>query len=417
MPECRERTEHALKRLESDHDPSGMLRMQLGLALGLALFFTMGAVEKTRTVLTDALETAESIDDLDGQLRALWLLWAAQFFAGECLAARSTADRFLHLGAGRCDNGVVLLGDRMVGYGLHYAGRQREARDCFDRLLERFRLVKDQPRATWARYDQQILAQATRARVLWLQGFMDRAADEAQASLQDAIAKDSKLSQCEALHLAVCPIALATGNLGAAEQGVAMYEDIAAAGYATNNKIFALSLKGTLLTRRGEFGQGLVLLQTAADMRMQTGWRTDYPELLGTLGESLAGVGRLDEALATIDRALAEADRGGERWYVAELLRIKGELLLQGECPSIAGAEDCYEGALETARQQGALFWELRAAMSLAELRHRGGRTEGASDLLSTVYNQFTEGLETHDLKTARALMARLCGQPKNLSG
>jgi tetratricopeptide (TPR) repeat protein len=382
--------------------------MRLGLALGLALFFTMGAVEKTRTVLSEALATAESISDLDGQLRALWLLWAVQHFAGECRAAQLSAEWFLRLGTGSRDDGVVLLGNRMVGYGFHYAGMQREARDCFDRLLERFHRLKDQPRATWARYDQQSLARAMRARVLWLQGFVDQAVDEAQACLQDAIAKGYKLSQSEALHVAVCPIALAIGNLDAAEQGVAMHEEIAESGAATNNKIFALSLRGTLLIRRGMFEQGLTLLRSAVDMRTRTGWRAEYPELLGTLAECLAGLGRFDEARLTIGNALAEADRGGERWYAAELLRVKGSLLLQSGSSSLADAEKCLTEALDTARQQGGLFWELRAATDLAKLWVKSGNTMAAHDLMSAVYSQFTEGFETSDLKAARVLLDRL---------
>ena len=141
----------------------------------------------------------------------------------------------------------------------------------------------------------------------------------------------------------------------------------------------------------------------------------EIPVRLGS--RALAVLTALDEALVTIDRALAEADHGGEEWCVPELLRIKGELLLQREYPYISAAENCCEKALAIARQQGALFWELRSAMKLAELWHQGGRTEEASDLLSAVYNQFTEGLETSDLKAARTLMDQLRGQSKNLPG
>jgi predicted ATPase len=101
------------------------------------------------------------------------------------------------------------------------------------------------------------------------------------------------------------------------------------------------------------------------------------------------------------------ADRGGERWSVAELLRIKGEILLESDGDRFGtAAEECFAGALDVARQQGALFWELRAAMSLARWRGRQGRSDDAKPILAPVYDRFTEGLETADLRAARVLLA-----------
>jgi predicted ATPase len=134
-----------------------------------------------------------------------------------------------------------------------------------------------------------------------------------------------------------------------------------------------------------------------------------YPDLLGVLAEGLAGLGRLAEALATIDEALEWSNSAGELWCVAELRRIKGELLLQqmGERSS-AAAENCFYEALEVARQQGALFWELRIALSLARFRVRQDRHEDARQVLAPVYERFTEGFETEDLRFARAILDSL---------
>jgi predicted ATPase len=127
----------------------------------------------------------------------------------------------------------------------------------------------------------------------------------------------------------------------------------------------APNLEGRLLIKRGEFGTGSALLRTALDSCERAGQTICYTEFLGALGEGLAGLGQFTEALATIDRALARADRGGERWFVAELLRIKGELLLHGAGDqSIPAAEHCFSAALEAAREQGAMSWELRVALS-----------------------------------------------------
>jgi predicted ATPase len=107
-----------------------------------------------------------------------------------------------------------------------------------------------------------------------------------------------------------------------------------------------------------------------------------------------------------IAEALELAEKNEEHWCLPELLRIKGEIIRSdGSANAASAAEDCFRQALDWARRQGALSWELRAATSLARLWHRNGRTAEADDLLSAVYDRFTEGFDTVDLKTAAALL------------
>jgi predicted ATPase len=89
--------------------------------------------------------------------------------------------------------------------------------------------------------------------------------------------------------------------------------------------------------------------------------------------------------------------------FFAELLRIKGEILLRRE--AVIAAEDSFREALNVARQQEALLWELRAALTLARLRVKQGRDGEAGHLVAQVYNRFTEGFETPDLRAAKAFL------------
>jgi predicted ATPase len=112
------------------------------------------------------------------------------------------------------------------------------------------------------------------------------------------------------------------------------------------------------------------------------------------------------EGLAVIEEALAWTERTEERWRIAEFLRLKGELLLLQDAPgAAAAAEDHFRQALDWARRQGALSWELRAATSLARLLSDQYRSTEAIALLVPIYNRFTEGFDTADLKTAKALI------------
>jgi predicted ATPase len=107
-------------------------------------------------------------------------------------------------------------------------------------------------------------------------------------------------------------------------------------------------------------------------------------------------------------KGLARAEHGGERWYVPELLRIKGELLIQNGGEFIPATEDCLTKGFGVAHEQGALFWELSAATSLARLRVRLDRHEDARRFLTPVYDRFTEGFETADVRSARAMLEKL---------
>jgi predicted ATPase len=167
--------------------------------------------------------------------------------------------------------------------------------------------------------------------------------------------------------------------------------------------------QGKLLIEHGEFAQGVALVRQAVDTGEQPGWRMCHAEFLGYLAEGLAGLGRLDEAADAIKRAIARAEQGGEGLYHAELIRLRGELLLRRSADAdIAGAEDCFCKASELAREQGALFWQLRIATSLARLRVTHGLHDEAKRILAPVYDRFTEGFATTDLRAAKALLDEL---------
>ena len=123
---------------------------------------------------------------------------------------------------------------------------------------------------------------------------------------------------------------------------------------------------------------------------------------LGTAGE-------IALALETVNDAITRCEDRDEGWYIAELFRIRGELvLLQGGSDAAAAAEQNFRRALDWARRHGALSWELRAATSLARLRRDQGSSADATAILQPVYDRFTEGFETADLRSARVLLDTL---------
>jgi predicted ATPase len=197
------------------------------------------------------------------------------------------------------------------------------------------------------------------------------------------------------------------GDLDAAERAIAMLKDRALNLNAAHWTINGRCLEAKLLVMRGEFAAGSALLHTELARAASTGWAVGYPEFMGTRAEALAGLGRFAEAITTVDDALARAKACGECYSVAELLRIKGELLLRTGEP-FSATEECFDEALAVARDQGALLWELRSAMSFAQLKLNRGHSERAKQILAPVFYRFTEGFDTTDLRRARAVLDQL---------
>jgi predicted ATPase len=124
------------------------------------------------------------------------------------------------------------------------------------------------------------------------------------------------------------------------------------------------------------------------------------------LARATADLGKLAEAFESVDQALEESEERGERWWEAELYHVRGLLLVARGQPD--DSETCIRQSIEISRRQGARALELRASTSLAGLWRGQGRRTEAHDLLAAIYGWFTGGLDTPDLKDAKALLAQL---------
>jgi predicted ATPase len=168
-------------------------------------------------------------------------------------------------------------------------------------------------------------------------------------------------------------------------------------------------MKGWVLAERGQGEAGITELRSAISTIRAIGAAAELPWFLALLAQAHSYVGQTTAGLDAIAEALALVASTNERFYEAEIYRVKGELLLkQGGPDSAAGAETSLRQALDTAEAQSAKSWELRAATSLARLWAERGRCAQARDLLAPVYDWFTEGFETADLKDVKALLHEL---------
>src|SRR6202043_4058324 len=359
MSECRERCERALLSLEPHVTENMWLRMELQMDLAAAIFITMGPPEQAKTLLTEALETADALNDLNAQARALSTLISVYASRGEYGKAQIAAERIEQIAHRLGDPIHLRFAYQQRGTTLLWGGRPREARQYLERVLRLPAAPDDRQGAIYYNPNDRALARAMLARALWMQGFADQALDEARLSVEELQGMDPPLRLCRILYQGICRIATMTGDFATADREIARLTEVAT-GF--NAHVWVTSghfLKGQLLVERGEFAQGLPVLRDAIETSDRTGWHISYAEFKGALALAFAGTGRLDEALGALDDAMAAARAGadGHGWSAPELLRIKGEVLLQQATDqSVAAAEDCFKQAAQLAREQGALF-------------------------------------------------------------
>jgi predicted ATPase/DNA-binding winged helix-turn-helix (wHTH) protein len=402
--ECSGRVEQALAAIAAGAGQDARREMQLHAALGASLVYTRGAVPETGAAWTKALEIAESLGDAECQLRSLGGLWAFHIFGGRHYVALALAQRFCALAANLPDPNDRLIGERMIGISQHFLGDQPSARRHIEHMLTHYVTPVQRSYAIRFPIDQRVTARVILARILWLQGLPDQAMRTAESSIEDARATNNAMSLGLALAVAACPIALSMGDLAAAEHYVEMLLDDSTRHALARWRAFGHIYQGVLVIQGGDLLTGLQLLRAGFDEPGAAGFAPR--SFTSLLAEALGRAGQIADGLAAIEEAIVRSERIEERWAIAEMLRIKGELLLlQGAAGAAAPAEDHFRQALDWARRQGALSWELRAATSLARLLKDQGRSADATALLQPVYDRFTEGFATADLKTAKALL------------
>jgi predicted ATPase len=166
---------------------------------------------------------------------------------------------------------------------------------------------------------------------------------------------------------------------------------------------------GWTLAQYGQGEQGVREIQHGLVVTQTRGLEgTFFPYYLALLADAYRTIGQVEDALQALTQALALVDKHGGNWYEGDIHRLQGECLLVQSSDNHTAAETCFHHALAIAHNQQAKSFELRAATSLARLWQQHGKRQEAHDLLAPVYNWFTEGFDTADLKDAKALLDAL---------
>jgi predicted ATPase len=376
-------------------------------ALGSALMFTAGMSDDAHASWARTLRLARKLGDVEHQLMAMLVLWAMQIrrpvYADAAALARQCRAAAEAVGAA----GPIAMAGWMLGVTAHHLGRYAEARRHLSQAIESDDEVSRQVQVKRFGYDRRVDAMAVLGNLLWVQGRPEQGAAMLVRAVAEARGFGHVVPLCMALAWDGFTAILAGGDPGAAESRVGELLELATAYKLEAYRGLGLSLGGMLQVRRGEIDPALANLASGLEILSGAGYEVFHPILMSEQLRALALSGRAGaEREAVLAAGPMRLDV--EHWGIAEVLRLRGEvaLLPNGEGPE--AAEALFSSALDRARRQDALSWEIRAAVSLARLRTGQRRDREAKALLATVRDRCTEGAGGADLRQARQLLAEL---------
>src|SRR5215471_11991174 len=380
------------------------------LALGPAMAATQGyAASETLNAFLHARRLLAGDGTPSEQMTVLWGAQLAHSIRAEHIAARNVATQILALGSEQRHPGLLALGNRFLGGSLWMMGAFVDARSHLEQSIE-ICAANEETITSYRRFgvDDRVLAWSVLSRTLWILGYPQKATALGEKAVARARSLGLPFTTSHALDgealLEVLGADLGSAGVRASE---ALNHSIKHS--LTDIKHRTLFMHGALLAKRGDVQQGIEVMQSANAAIERTNHRNRRTLYLGHIAAAHASLGQPEIGLRLLDDALQTVETTSERFFEAELYRLRGELLLMlGNRDRV---EEEFRRALAVARQQQARFWELRAAISVARLWRNEGKRNEARDLLAPVYGWFTEGFNTGDLQKAKALLDGLAAE------
>jgi tRNA A-37 threonylcarbamoyl transferase component Bud32/tetratricopeptide (TPR) repeat protein len=390
--------------------PEGPARKQQELVLqmmkGIALRSTSGwATHQIEQVFTKARQLCQDMADPPELIPVLWATTLFLLIRGNLVECRDRGDELMRQAERSGGRSYIMAANHLAGVVREFIGDMVES----SRLLERCRELHDpsEGRTNTAMYGQDpgTIGRAMSARPLWALGYPDRAMKRATETL--AIARSQNMPTLIAFALVVL-------------QGIHLYRGEAAEALAVGDEILSLcrefelpqeaewskGFQGYALYLLGRRSEGIEVLKGSLAKQKAISAGLVRSAFLALLADALRQSGQVEEGLQAIEEGFAHAELTSEGGYVAELHRVRGDLLqLAGDT---AAAECSLREALDYSARQKTKSFELRAATALARLLNSTERRDEARAILTPVYNWFEEGHNTADLVNARTLLSEI---------
>lgn len=383
VSEFRARVKEALCALKEIGDCPINSRVRLAWSHASGLNFANALVPETEDAWLRCFELGGEARNPEYQLRGLWGLAIFLIYTGRSPEAVARLNQFKEIAEAHQDWSAIPEADRLIGMAEIYVGQLTSAKERLEALSDRFKNDKVPVRNTRYNMDQLVAVNCSLALVLWLVGEPVRAMRVIEEAHIRAQAIGHIVSQSNLFALGALPITVWSGEIESAERYKTLLEengrqeDIEIWGRV--NRFY----RAVLRAKRNESG-GLADMKARLEDLVSYRLTMRTPMHYSMLAEEYLAAGSLDEAKAAIQEARTFADLPGEKWCLAEVLRV--DALVQAQSGNAAQASKLLKAAIQEAQDIGALTLEIRAAVNLAERLEAEGRADDALLLLEDVY-------------------------------
>jgi predicted ATPase len=379
------------------------------LALGPVLSTIMSsAAPEIRHVYERAQQLARDVGKTSELFATVWGKQLVSLIAGDVQSARGLTDELFSIARSQVDPALLLQAHHAAQPLEWTFGDLKIAHEHADAGLRLYRReIHGVPALFYAGHDAAVCAHIHDALFLQILGYPDRALAQLVKGSSLARSLVHTPSLIHALWVGAETHFLRRDPVNAAalvSEWQSLGSDYSSSVGAANAKM----LLGWISVTMGERHSGLATLRDGLDQYRKTQPRFLAPYRLGRSVAAFLEAGEIEGGMALLAEAIGGMEAGGERWYEAELFRLKGLLLLASSTDALEKAEACFQHAIVVAHSQGARLFELRAAMALSRLDCDSRQRERRKELLRSVYSAFDEGFDTPDLKEASAQLDAL---------
>jgi len=383
------------------------LELELLIARGVPLVSVKGyASDETEQNYRRAKDLSQENSGSVHQFRAIWGLWIFHLVRGQLANARGLAENLLALANREQSSDLLIEAHRNLGTTYFYLGRFDEARTHLLTAKSLYDPNQHRSHAFLYAQDPGITAASYLARTLWILGEVE----QAKMLALEVIGMARELEHPFTRVITLVYLSWIYSTFRDANRTLELTDEAIAVSTQYSFELglaLATTFQGWALAENGQ-EEGLGKLIHGLSAIRVTGAGLNSTFTLALLAEIYLRNKRIDEGLGAIAEAQKSAATGGELFWQAELLRLKGELLLAQSDQSVQAAEQCFCEALKIAHDQHAKMFELRAATSLARLWRRLNKLDEAKRILSSVYSRFTEGVDNRDLIEAKTVLQQL---------
>ena len=385
--------------------------LSLLIALGMSLMATRGHTDpEVERVYSRARKLAGTLGDVPQTFGALFALWRFYVARGEYPEAGRMIESLRTLSEGVPDSERFLPAQQALGMTAFRFGSFVEARTHLERsvaLYETDRPDADHPAFTQGDLDPGVSSLSFLAWTLWHLGYPDQALQRSNQAVEVARARSHPYSLVFALHFSAGVHRFRRDGARAQAQAQVVMRMAAEQGFPFF-QAGGTFLRGWALAAQGHRADGIGQMEEGLRLWRESGTR-QLGQISLLLAEAYAATDRVSDALAIVDASEAELHESNERWWEAELLRVRGEVRHLSDPVSascLREAATYFERAIETARRQQATSLALRAAVSLAKLWQGTDRQAEGYRRLADLHAAFGEGGDTADLQAAGELLA-----------